>query len=74
MIYETERALWHHLIGAGSTGPRHWIDSHILERMAALAPAELMLGWGFCPERSRVFSIWNHAVKTFRNLAPHRFP
>ena len=52
------------MIDAGSTGPRHWIDSHILERMAALAPAELMLGWGFCPERSRVFSIWNHAVKT----------
>ena len=32
------------MIGAGPTEPRHWIDSHILARMAAVAPAELMLG------------------------------
>ena len=59
------------MIGARPTEPRHWIDSHILARMAATVPAESILGRGFCPERAGVFLIWNHAVKTVSNLVPH---
>ena len=62
------------MIGVGPTESRHWIDSHILVRMAAMVPADLILGRGFCPKRSCVFSIWNHAVKTVRKLESLRSP
>ena len=62
------------MIGAEPTEPRHWIDPRILALMATVVPAELILGREFCPERSCVFLIWNHAVKTVRNLESLRSP